>query len=90
MSKKIEIKKWYNKAVLSIRDYQLLSAISKGGAEIIYEGKVVIKMSPDQCRYALENYAEKKIQKSLYNKDYRLVNIRFDGKETDKRQHELL
>ena len=37
MSKKIEIKKWYNKAVLSIRDYQLLSAISKGGAEIIYE-----------------------------------------------------
>ena len=86
MIKKIVTKLWQGKFV-SVRDYEVASAIKSGGMEITYQDQKMCL--PPHVLQALQPTG-KKMKSKIGGKDYYLMDILFKPSKEDPRQIKLI
>jgi hypothetical protein len=86
MKKKVVTKLWQGKFV-SVRDYEVASAIKSGGMEITYHDQKMF-LSPHVLQ-ALQPTG-KKMKSKIGGKDYYLMDILFKPSSEDTRQLNLI
>ena len=75
MKKKNVTKLWQGKYV-SVRDYEILTAIKKGGLEINHDNKIM-QLTPDELQHLWTFKPRSKVFTSKYKGSYRLIDILF-------------
>ena len=87
---KVKVNKNYN-GLLSVRDYDCVKAIHNGGLAIVHKNKVVLEVSPESLKHAL-NGNKNKTNKSKFPpyKEYKLVDFRYSKEENEDRQKSFL
>ena len=87
---KVKVNKNYN-GLLSVRDYDCVKAIHNGGLVIVHKNKVVLEVSPESLKHAL-NGNTNKANKSKFPpyKEYKLVDFRYSKEENEDRQKSFL
>lgn len=86
MIKKIVTKLWQGKFV-SVRDYEVASAIKSGGMEITYQDQKMYL--PPHVLQALQPTGQK-MKSKIGGKDYFLMDILFKPSQEDPRQIKLI
>ena len=86
MIKKIVTKLWQGKFV-SVRDYEVASAIKSGGMEITYQDQKMYL--PPHVLQALQPTGQK-MKSKIGGKDYFLMDIVFKPSKEDPRQIKLI
>ena len=85
MAKKVRVKKLWQGKYVSVKDYEIKEAISKGGMHISHDGKFM-SLSVDQLSQLKPN---SKVFQSKFKGSYQLVDIPWEPATTDPRQGSL-
>lgn len=90
--KKKKVTKLWQGLFTSVRDYELVDAIKKGGLQIQHNDKTMT-ISKKDCENILQNPHTKKsqlIKSKIGGKNYQLIDITFKADDIDHRQMSLL
>ena len=86
----VKVNKNYN-GLLSVRDYDCVKGINNGGLAIVHKNKVVLEVSPESLKNALNNN-KNKANRSKFPpyKEYKLVDFRYSKEENEDKQASFL